>query len=86
MESYIDPQDQGEWFSFRLPMPDGNSIPVRGTREAMDDHFGAEDEPKGFLAAYARNEHLIHAAALHRVVPGTAYTRENPLVLRTQDC
>ena len=84
METYIQPEDHGEWFNFKLPVP-GGSIPVRVTREAMEDHCGADDQPMGLLAACARHDDLIHETARRRMVPGAVYTRENPLVLRTAD-
>lgn len=84
METYIQPEDHGEWLSFRMPVT-GGSIPVRVSREALEDHFGANSVTGGLLGAYARNDELIHELARRRIVPGVVYSHETPLVLRTSD-
>jgi hypothetical protein len=77
-------EDHGDWLSFGLPHA-GSTIPVRISREAMEEFFGAVPEPGSLQKAYARDAEMIHARAADLVVAGVNYTPDNPLVLKMED-
>ena len=77
-------EDHGEWLSFGLSHA-GSTIPVRISREAMEEFFGAVPEPDSLKKAYERDAEMIHARAADMVVAGMAYTPDNPLVLGMED-
>ncbi|MEO7886938.1 MAG: hypothetical protein ABIR76_09360 [Polaromonas sp.] len=83
MESQ-DVEDHGDWLGFGLPHA-GTTIPVRISREAMEEYFGAVQEPESLKKAYARDAQMIQARAADLVVPGVSYTADNPLVLNMED-
>jgi hypothetical protein len=83
LETFINIEDHGEWLNFRVQI-DGQTVPVRITKEAIDDHFGVcGDEP--LAQSYARHSEEINAIAISKVTQGSVYTREHPLILRTAD-
>ncbi len=73
-------EDHGEWLNFRLPVGEA-TIPVRVSREALEDHF---EVGKDLVAAYRANEEAINAAARRQIISGERYSREAPLVLETK--
>ena len=83
-------EDQGETLSISIQTADGR-VPVVISREAMEDHFGADKLPPGagaspsLVQAYHRHEDAINAKAIAKMEPGVAYTRDSPLRLRTGD-
>jgi hypothetical protein len=76
-------EDHGEWFNFRLLLGD-TELPVRISREAMEDHFGAEAF-ESLVHAYRHHAEQLHVRLAALVVPGVEYTREQPLVVHTKD-
>jgi hypothetical protein len=83
MES-LNVEDHGEWLSFGLSHG-GTTIPVRISREAMEEFFGAVPGPGSLKKAYEQDAEMIHARAADMVVAGVSYTPENPLVLKMED-
>lgn len=83
MES-LNVEDHGDWLSFGLSHA-GTTIPVRISREAMEEFFGAVPEPESLKKAYARDAEMIHARAADMVVAGVNYTPDNPLILKMED-
>ena len=83
MES-LNVEDHGEWLSFGL-LHAGTTIPVRISREAMEEFFGAVTGPDSLKKAYEQDAEMIHARAADMVVAGVSYTPENPLVLKMED-
>jgi hypothetical protein len=77
-------EDHGEWLSFGLSYA-GGTIPVRISREAMVEFFGAVPGPDSLKKAYEQDAEMIHARAADMVVAGVSYTPENPLVLKMED-
>lgn len=77
-------EDHGEWLSFGLSHA-GSTIPVRISREAMEEFFGAVAGPDSLKKAYEQDAEMIHARAADMVVAGKSYTPENPLVLGMED-
>ncbi|SFV03723.1 hypothetical protein SAMN05216350_11734 [Polaromonas sp. YR568] len=77
-------EDHGEWLSFGLTHA-GKTIPVRISREAMEEFFGAASGPDSLKKAYELDAEMIHARAVDLVVAGVAYTPDNPLVLKVED-
>ena len=77
-------EDHGEWLSFGLSHA-GSTIPVRISREAMEEFFGAVPEPDSLKKAYERDAEMIHARAADLVVAGVNYTPDNPLTLKMED-
>lgn len=85
MEEFLDPREEGDTLNIRV-MFEGRTIPVVISREAMQDHFGAEENgPKSLVSAYAASAQAIDATVLTCAVPGHAYSRSNPLVIHTKD-
>lgn len=83
MEDAIGLEDLGESLNFRM-QHEGKTAVVRISREAMEDHFGAE--PGTTLAmAYLANPGAVHDRVRAKLVPGIHYTRMAPLVIRTDD-
>ncbi|MDM0085552.1 hypothetical protein QTI17_33680 [Variovorax sp. J31P179] len=82
--SFANLEDKGGWLSFRVARA-GGSIPVRATREAMEDHFGAGPGEKGLAEAYLRHSQAINAKVLELAPAGDVYSTENPLKLSTGD-
>jgi hypothetical protein len=83
MES-LNVEDHGEWLSFGLSHA-GTTIPVRISREAMEEFFGAEPGPDSLKKAYEQDAEMIHARAADLVVAGVSYTPDNPLMLKMED-
>lgn len=83
MES-LNVEDHGEWLSFGLSHA-GTTIPVRISREAMEEFFGAEPGPDSLKKAYEQDAEMIHARAADLVVAGVSYTTDNPLMLKMED-
>jgi hypothetical protein len=83
MES-LNVEDHGEWLSFSLPHA-GTTIPVRISREAMEEFFGAVPGPNSLKKACEQDAEMIHARAVDLVVAGTRYTPDNPLLLSVED-
>lgn len=77
-------EDHGDWLSFGLSHA-GSTIPVRISREAMEEFFGAVPEPDSLKKAYERDAEMIHARAADMVVAGVNYTADNPLTLKMED-
>jgi len=77
-------EDHGEWLSFGISHA-GQTIPVRISREAMEEFFGAVAGPDSLKKAYELDAEMIHARAADLVVPGVNYTLDNPLVLKVED-
>ncbi|MEO8023426.1 hypothetical protein [Polaromonas sp.] len=84
MESSLDVIDHGDWLSFGISHA-GSIIPVKISREAMEEHFGASKGPDSLKSAYALDAEMIHARAADMIVAGVAYTPDNPLVLKAED-
>lgn len=76
-------QDHGEWLSFRLPLGEQH-IPVRISREAMEDHFDAATF-KSLADAYHHHAEQIHLRVAPLAGQTTEYTPEQPLVVHTKD-
>jgi hypothetical protein len=83
MES-LNVEDHGEWLSFGLSHA-GATIPVRISREAMEEFFGAVPGPDSLKKAYEQDAEMIHARAVDLVVAGKRYTHDNPLMLNMED-
>ena len=83
MES-VNVEDHGEWLGFGLSYA-GTTIPVRISREAMEEFFGAVPGPGALKKAYEQDAEMIHARAADMVMAGKSYTPENPLVLGMED-
>lgn len=77
-------EDHGEWLNFRIKVG-SQTVPVRMTREAIEDHFGGPNAGESLEQAYIRNSEEINAKAQAKIVEGTPYSREQPLVLRSAD-
>jgi hypothetical protein len=84
MESSLDVIDHGDWLSFGMSHA-GSIIPVKISREAMEEFFDAGKGPDSLKTAYALDAEMIHARAADMVVAGVAYTPDNPLVLTAAD-
>ncbi|MFS2032483.1 hypothetical protein ACEN8I_00510 [Polaromonas sp. CT11-55] len=76
-------EDHGEWLSFGISHA-GQAIPVKISREVMQEFFGAAPGDS-LKKAYELDAEMIHARAADLVVAGTNYTPDNPLVLRMED-
>jgi hypothetical protein len=83
-DSFANLEDKGSWLTFRVTRG-GSSIPVRITREAMEDHFEAGKGEKSLAEAYLRHSETINAKALELAPSGDMYSTENPLRLSTAD-
>ena len=83
MES-LNVEDHGEWLSFGL-LHAGTTIPVRISREAMEEFFGAVPGPDSLKKAYEQDAEMIHARAADLVVAGVSYTSDKPLMLKMED-
>ncbi|HEX2010267.1 MAG TPA: DUF1488 family protein [Roseateles sp.] len=79
-----EPVDHGEWLNFRAPY-DGGTIPVLISREALEDHFGADHRNNDLVRAFLAHDARIVAKALERASEGGVYTDENPLRLTSGD-
>lgn len=77
-------EESGEWFGFRL-QHEGRSIPVRISREALDDHFNAHEGGKALAEAFEKHSKAILARVRQRIEPGVTYDRDNPLVMMSID-
>ncbi|HYW57320.1 MAG TPA: hypothetical protein VE934_10185 [Polaromonas sp.] len=84
MDAFFDVEDHGEWLNFSM-LHAGVKIPVRISRGAMEDHFGAMQGPDSLKKAYELDAEMIHARALDVMVAGVTYTADNPLLLKTED-
>lgn len=84
MDPFLNIEDHGEWLSFEVPHA-GGAIPARISREAMEDHFGAGQGPDALKNAYSLDAEMINARAVDFILPGVTYTRDSPLVLKTED-
>jgi hypothetical protein len=83
MES-LNVEDHGEWLSFSLTHA-GTTIPVRISRAAMEEFFGAVPGQNSLKKAYEQDAEMIHARATDLVVAGTSYSSDNPLLLSVED-
>ena len=84
MEAFFDVEDHGEWLGFGMSHA-GVKIPVKISRGAMEEHFGALQGPDSLKKAYELDAEMIHARAVDLMVAGVTYTRDNPLVLKAED-
>ncbi|MET3382703.1 DUF1488 family protein [Variovorax paradoxus] len=85
-DPFINVEDHGEWLNFRYrEIGSGFSIPVKISREALADHFGANGPSENLVKAYAQNQDAIHRKVREKMQPGVNYTPTSPLVLRTAD-
>jgi hypothetical protein len=84
MDAFFDVEDHGDWLNFGMSHA-GMKIPVRISRQAMEEHFGAGQGPDSLKKAYALDAEMIHARAVDLMVAGTTYTPEQPLVLNAED-
>jgi hypothetical protein len=84
LDSFANLEDKGGWLTFRVTRA-ARSIPVRITREAMEDHFGAGPGEKGLAEAYLQYSVTINAKVLELAPSGDVYSTENPLKLSTGD-
>lgn len=74
-----------EWLDFRMPY-EGKVIPVRISREAMEDHFDAkEGGGKALAEAYLRNQKAVHERIARKVDPKVPYSAADPLVILSAD-
>ncbi|MBS0427153.1 MAG: hypothetical protein JSR41_07680 [Proteobacteria bacterium] len=80
---YINLEDHGEWFNFRMEGPTGQTFPVKVSREVMEDFYGASGG--SLVQAFVQHEQAIRAKVLSKFDPDAVYTRLNPLELRTTD-
>jgi len=76
-------EDHGDWLSFGISHA-GQAIPVKISREVMEEFFGAAPGD-ALKKAYELDAEMIHARAADLVVAGVNYTPDNPLVLRMED-
>ena len=76
-------EDHGDWLGFGISHA-GQTIPVKISREVMQEFFGAAPGDP-LKKAYELDAEMIHARAADLVVVGTNYTPDNPLVLRMED-
>lgn len=85
-EPFINVEDHGEWLNFRFrEIGSGFSIPVKISREALEDHFTAGSSLEDLVKTYVQNQDAIHAKVREKVQPGVNYTPTRPLELRTAD-
>ena len=86
MEDAIGLTDLGESLDFRLPFK-GGFIPVRISRQAMQDHFGAKETGGGMAlsTAYLANPGKVHERVAPRVNEGASYSSDYPLLISTRD-
>ncbi|MGJ7489431.1 hypothetical protein [Variovorax sp. ZT4R33] len=85
-DDFINVEDHGEWLNFRFrEVGETTSIPVKMSREALTDHFGAGSESGELVKAYAQNQEEIHAVVRTKAKGSGPYTVANPLELRTAD-
>lgn len=86
VDEFINVEDHGEWLNFRYRDDSlTSSVPVKMTREALEDHFAAGAESCTLIQAYAQNTDAIHAKVREKMKPGVTYTPAQPLELRTAD-
>ena len=72
-----------EWFDFILPLGEGH-VPVRISREALEDHFGAEAfETLGH--AYRHHAEQIHLRVAPLAGQAPAFTADHPLLVQSKD-
>lgn len=79
-----DGEDDGEWLHVRMQHR-SDSVPVRISRRALEEHFGALDGQRTLIFLYVNNRELIHRTARAKMNPGERYTAECPLELRASD-
>jgi hypothetical protein len=85
MNEFVDPTEVGDTLAIKVFF-EGRNIPVVISRKAMEDHFEAARGGSDHLVkAYVRNSAAIDARVLTRAIPGTAYTKSNPLVINAGD-
>lgn len=83
MAHHLHAEDHGEWLNFLLPMGSGD-VPVKLTREAMQEHFGAE-AGQSLVDVYRQHGEAIHQRVSVLVTGLQQFTREDPLVVRSKD-
>jgi hypothetical protein len=66
-EPRVNRDTEGVDFEF---MADGMPMKAHVSREALQDHCGAGEQPESWLAAFRANEDLISEAALERLSQG----------------
>ncbi|MDQ0044456.1 DUF1488 family protein [Variovorax boronicumulans] len=77
-------EDEGEWLHVRV-RDRKTSVPVRISRRALEEHFGALDGQHTPISLYVNNRQSIHRAAHAKLESGSHYTAESPLELRASD-
>ena len=83
MSDPISSRRHAEWFDFSLPLGE-STVPVRISREALEDHFGAEAfETLGH--AYRHHAEQIHLRVAPLAGQTPTYTEESPLLVRSKD-
>lgn len=83
MSDTISSRRHAEWFDFSLPLGEA-TVPVRISREALEDHFGAEAfETLGH--AYRHHAEQIHLRVAPLAGQTLTYTAENPLLVHSKD-
>lgn len=86
MTTLSNAEDHGEWLNIRVQMEDGSStVPVKISREAMEDHFGAGEGGHGLALAYRKHQQVIHTKVLQKMQISVAYNIDHPIELRTAD-
>ncbi|MDQ0072454.1 hypothetical protein J2W34_004259 [Variovorax boronicumulans] len=76
--------DKGEWLHIRVRYRK-TSVPVRISRRALEEHFGAVGGQHTPIFLYVNNKQSIHRAAHAKLESGWRYTAESPLELRASD-
>ncbi|MGF6346738.1 hypothetical protein [Variovorax sp. W2I14] len=76
--------DEGEWLHVRVRYRK-TSVPVRISRRALEEHFGALDGQHTPIFLYVNNKQSIDHAAHAKLKSGSRYTAEAPLELRASD-
>ncbi|KIQ35260.1 hypothetical protein RT97_04940 [Variovorax paradoxus] len=79
-----DDEEQGEWLHVRV-RHGRISTPVRVSRKALEDQFGAFGGGRSLAFLYARNADAIDGAVRAKMKTGGPYTPEHPLELRASD-
>ena len=74
---------QEEWLDFSLPLGE-SQVPVRISREAMEDHFGA-DAFESLSHAYKQHAEQIHSRVAPLAGQTPAFTQEHPLMVHSKD-
>lgn len=76
-------EDHGESLNFRLPLGE-HHVPIRISREAMEDHFGAASF-ETLAHAYRHHAEQIHLRVAPLAGQTPDFTTEHPLVVHSRD-